>query len=311
MKARLQSLKRLDLSFGYITGTVNFCEVAPRLTEVKLMGIYRPVTISLPWEQLRVCTLDDTEVAFYVLQHAKNLWRLHLDLSNLSEGPPRPGGLMTLSPNPFTRHLGLNVLIMEWSFMDHWELNFFFFSVTLPALRILKVRFDYPYSTDIDERASIADDRDELDDTLRKFFQQSCAHLETLELIDIPFSQFALIRHLKYSPSLSSLDIRFDSRWYTIDKTLLCELDVNRPWHLLPRLRSLSLRGLVNIVSIGEPLGALIASRRHINPEHHEVALLENLTLECDFLQPESEYPQFQQFVSEGLNITYETGVGT
>ncbi|KAF8874473.1 hypothetical protein BD779DRAFT_1804927 [Infundibulicybe gibba] len=177
------------------------------------------------------------------------------------------------------------------------------------TLRTLKIRFDYSYSEDLGERARIDDDRYELDCSLGRFFERSCAHLETLELIDIPFSQTSLISHLKFSPSLSSLDIRFDSRWYTIDETLLRELDVNRPKHILPRLCSLSLRGLANLVPTGELLDALIASRRHINPDHHEVALLENLTLECDFLQLESEYPQFQRFVSEGLNIIYGKGV--
>ncbi|KAF8877819.1 hypothetical protein BD779DRAFT_1803863 [Infundibulicybe gibba] len=262
------------------------------------MEIRQPVVINLPWEQLRMCALDHSEVALYVLQHAKNLRRLHLDLSELEVSEEPVISSRDLRPC----HLGLNTLTIDWNFYMDPDINFFFSSITLPALQTLEICFDYPDTGDEDIYA----DQAELGLVLARFFERSCMCLGTLELTDIPFSQSALIKCLAFSPSLISLDIQFDSRWHVIGQTLLRKLNVNHPGHILPRLSSLSLRGL-DIMSTEESLNALITSRRDIDPEHHDsVALLENLTLECK--SSESEYPQFQQFVSEGLNVSYEMG---
>ncbi|KAF8880431.1 hypothetical protein BD779DRAFT_1089960 [Infundibulicybe gibba] len=77
VKTRLDSLKYLSLYPGNTNGTIDFCEVAPQLTEIKLMEFFEPVVIKLPWEQLEVCTLDNAEIIHYALRHAKNLRALH------------------------------------------------------------------------------------------------------------------------------------------------------------------------------------------------------------------------------------------
>ncbi|KAF8882571.1 hypothetical protein BD779DRAFT_1542605, partial [Infundibulicybe gibba] len=181
VKSRLHSLKRLDLSFSDVTGTVDFCEVAPQLTEIMLETIFEPIIIKLPWEQLR----------HYALQHAKNLRVLHLDTKYKAPEPPT-------------------------------------------------IRFDHDWAVtgfDIVEA-----DRAELASALAGFFERSCTRLNRLELIGVPFSQSALIGCLTFSPSLVSFDIQFDQRWYAIDDELLHRLDVRCPTHILPRIRSLSLR---------------------------------------------------------------------
>ncbi|KAF8877812.1 hypothetical protein BD779DRAFT_1628833 [Infundibulicybe gibba] len=304
VRTHLHSLKSVNLFFGYPAKTVDFFEVAPQLTEITLMGISEPVIIKLPWEQLTVCTLctfDHGEVALYVLQHAKNLRELHLDFSE-SEGP---GESAMSGPGFHLCHPGLNTLTTDWGPNMILDIDFFS-SVTLPALQTLEVCFGYPDADDADGLDIIDTAQAELAVMLADFFEQSCMYLSTLELTDIPFSPSALIECLVFSPSLVSLDIQFDSRWCAIDQSFLHRLNVNHPGYILPRLSSLSLRGLADM-SIEGPLNALITSRRHIDPKHHEeVALLENLTLECESLQLKSQYPQFQQFVSEGLNITWK-----
>ncbi|KAF8873307.1 hypothetical protein BD779DRAFT_1477079 [Infundibulicybe gibba] len=305
VRSRLHSLKRLNLHFGNsnITGTVDFCEVAPQLTEIGLTGIRNPeVTIKLPWEQLRACTLDGSGITHYVLQHAKNLRGLHLDMSNL--GMMARPWLELPGTSPHSDHLVLKVLIVEWSFDSDAEMDQFFSSITLPSLRTLKVRFNYPEPDDAEHAAAVDADRAELAFVLADFFKRSCTHLTTLELTGIPFSQSALIKCLVFSPSLVSLDIRFDSQWNTINEKLLRRLNVNHPKYILPCLRSLAIRGAVGL-GIEAPLDALIASRRHIDPKHHKVAMLENLILsECSFFQIDGDYPWFQRFAPEGLNIT-------
>ncbi|KAF8877796.1 hypothetical protein BD779DRAFT_1677143 [Infundibulicybe gibba] len=254
VRNRLHSLKRLNLTFGDTTGTVDFCEIAPQLTEIWLRAICKPVVIKLPWEQLRICTLEYTEVAHYVLQHAKSLRGLHLDMSNMPEyGPPR----LEMPIGPHSLHPNLRALIVKWNFKDS-NMNLFLSSITLPSLLSLKIHFDYP---DIHDENT-------------------------------------LIKCLEFSPSrLVSLDIEFDSRWGTIDRELLDGLNLNHSRHILPRLRSLAFRGEANMFIEGLRDG---------------VAILENLTLECIFLQifDESGPPQFHRFVSEGLNIKYGKGWG-
>ncbi|KAF8877795.1 hypothetical protein BD779DRAFT_1677142 [Infundibulicybe gibba] len=301
VRTRLHSLKSLNLFFGDTIGIVDFCEVAPQLTQVKLMQIYEPIIIRLPWEQLRVCTLDNSEVARYVLQHAKNLRELHLDMSKLSGNDPLIEPVM-LDLGPHSHHPELNILIIEWSSMDP-DINLFFSSITLPSLQTLQVCFDYP---DFEDSDCLDANQTKLALTLAGFFERSCAHLNTLKLTDISFSQDGLVKCLVFSPSLISLDIQFDSRWLGIGGTLLGRLNVNHPTCILPHLRSLALRHPVDIL-IEEPLDTLIASRRHIDPKHDGVALLEDLTLECSFFQLDKS-PRFHRFASEGLNILYENG---
>ncbi|KAF8877794.1 hypothetical protein BD779DRAFT_1789443 [Infundibulicybe gibba] len=301
-RTRLDSLKSLKLSFLSITGTVDFFEVAPQLTRVKLIHVYEPVIIKLPWEQLRVCTADNTEVARYVLQHAKNLRKLHLDRYQLSEDDPLIESVMPDLAS-HSHHLKLSVLIIEWSSGEDLDL---FSLTTLPSLQTLQIHFDYDPS---DDPASIDARRAQLAPALVGFFERSCAHLDTLEFSGIPFSQGELIKCLAFSPSVVSFSIQFSDRWQEIDEELLdsLRLDANRPRHILPRLRSLTLQRPFGM-SIEEPLDNLIASRRHIDQNHDGIALLEDLTLKFPPFQPE-ELPRFHQFVSGGLNISYEMPV--
>ncbi|KAF8867596.1 hypothetical protein BD779DRAFT_1685582 [Infundibulicybe gibba] len=171
------------------------------------------------------------------------------------------------------------------------------------SLRTLNVYFDYP--------KEISADLAELAPALAGFFQRSCTRLSTLKLTKIPFSQNALIECLAFSPSLVSLDIGFDSRWDRIGKVILDRLNLNHPTHVLPRLRSLTFRGPINMF-VEELVDTLVASRRHIDPKRDGVAMLENLTLESTFPQLVDEDGPllFHRFVSEGLNIKYGKGWG-
>ncbi|KAF8880432.1 hypothetical protein BD779DRAFT_1675946 [Infundibulicybe gibba] len=304
-RTRLDSLKQLTLHFRDTSGTVDFCEVAPQLTEIDLTGIYKRIVIKLPWEQLRVCTLDNAEITHYALRHAKNLRVLHLSIDYKA---PR---LMSMPRNPHSCHSGLSTLNMWWNYSAH-EVSFFS-SITLPSLQTLKIRFT-PLDPEMDQDniryVNIETDRAEAAPILAGFFRRSCAHLSTLTLDHIPFSQSELIECLALAPSLVSLDIQFDGHYHTthtmINEKLLCRLNANHPKSILPRLRSLSLRGPGMFSE--ELLYSLIASRQDIDRKNDGVALLENLTLECPFGQPglsDTWSPRFQQFVSGGLNITY------
>ncbi|KAF8882570.1 hypothetical protein BD779DRAFT_1542593 [Infundibulicybe gibba] len=299
VRARLHSLKRLNLFFGGVTGTVDFCEVAPRLTEIKLAGNYEPAVIKLPWEQLRVCTVDNSGVALYVLQHAKDLQTFHLDMNGGSDfdAPwlPMPRG-------PHAHHPGLETLIIEGT----PDMAFFFSSITLPSLRTLEVSFgDIDSDDDSDEED--AKDRSELVPIISTFLERSSKHLTTLILTNIPFPPNGLIKCLAIVPSLVSLDIQFDQQDVINDK-LLHALNVNLPGYILPRLRSLSLRGPGMFSE--ERLDAVVTSRRDIRPTNDEVALLENLTLECSIPLGQStrRLPRIHRFVCGGLNITYGAG---
>ncbi|KAF8882554.1 hypothetical protein BD779DRAFT_919171 [Infundibulicybe gibba] len=294
VRAHLSSLKRLVLFFGNTTGTVDFCEVAPQLTEIRLMGIHQPVIIKLPWEQLVVCALDNSGLALYVLQHAKNLRTCHLDMSDLED----PSWLST-PRDPHACHPGLDTLVIHWSLVDP-SIDSFFSSITLPSLRTLEIDFDSAYLDYI-----IDDDSPELAcRTMSGFFKRSSEHLSTLNLANIPFSPSILIECLALVPSLVSLDIQFD-KWYAISNELLHRLNASLHGYILPRLRSLSLQG--PSVFSEESLDALVTSRRHINPTNDGVALLENLTLKCSIPggQSTDRLPRFHRFVLGGLSITY------
>ncbi|KAF8880428.1 hypothetical protein BD779DRAFT_1473882 [Infundibulicybe gibba] len=302
VRTRLDSLKYLSLYFGGTTGTVDFCQVAPRLTEIELEEIHEPVTIKLPWEQLEICTLDNAEITHYVLQHAKNLRVLHL---STYYGTPH---LMSMPRNPHSYYQGLSTLNMWWRrSAPGIQL---FSSITLPSLQTLKICFGFfgfDKGMDNIRRANVEAGRAEVVPVLAGFFERSCAHLSTLTLTDIPFSQSGLIRCLELAPSLVSLDIQFDGECHgirTTNEELLRRLNVGHPNHILLRLHSLSLRGPGMIPE--ELLDSLIASRRDIDPTNDGVALLENLTLERPIRHDwvKIQLP-FQRFVSGGLNFTY------
>ncbi|KAF8875991.1 hypothetical protein BD779DRAFT_1677982 [Infundibulicybe gibba] len=184
------------------------------------------------------------------------------------------------------------------------DLSLFFSLITLPSLRILEVRFGYPgrdYSSD----DGGIDDQSELAPIISGFFERSSTHLSKLNLIDIPFSPRGLIKCLSFVPSLVALDICFNGQWHGIDDEILRRLNANHSQYILPRIRSLSLRGLGAFSE--ELLDALVTSRRDISPTNDQVSLLENLTLDCSTPQSNStsRLPRFQRFTSEGLNITY------
>ncbi|KAF8882555.1 hypothetical protein BD779DRAFT_919240 [Infundibulicybe gibba] len=298
VKTRLHLLKRLNIFFGpATTGTVDFCEVAPQLTEVSLIGIYQPVIIQLPWEQLEVCTLDNSGLALYILQHAKNLQICHLDMSELFP----PGPWLSTPRDPHSYNPRLDTLVVRWSLLD-LSTDIFFSSITLPSLQTLEVDFD---STNFHHH--VVDDPPELTrSTMSGFFKRSSKHLSTLNLTNIPFSSSILIECLALVPSLVSLDIHFDE-WHEISDKLLHRLNISLPGYILPRLRSLSLRG--PSVFSSETLDALVTSRRYINPINDGTALLKNLTLKCTIPEGQStdsdRLPRFHRFVSGGLNIVY------
>ncbi|KAF8882563.1 hypothetical protein BD779DRAFT_1787873 [Infundibulicybe gibba] len=297
-RTRLHSLKTLKLSFDNTDGgTVDFCEVAPQLTEIDLAGIHEPVVIQLPWEQLVVCTLDNSGLALYVLQHATNLRTFHLDMANLVDPP-----WLSTPRDPHSYHQGLENLTVRWSIADP-SINSFFSSITLPSLRTLDIDFDSSWIDDIVEPADLTASN------MSGFFERSCKHLTTLRLAEIPVFPDDLMMCLALTPSLVSLDIHFgsESDWLGADwDELLAAFDVNLPGYILPCLRSLSFRGHPTFSE--ELLDDVIASRRDINPTDDRVTLLESLTLECSIPsdQSTSRLPQFHRFVSGGLNITYE-----
>ncbi|KAF8880436.1 hypothetical protein BD779DRAFT_1473887 [Infundibulicybe gibba] len=230
VRTHLHSLRQLTLYFSDTTGTVDFCEVAPQLTQIDLVDILEPVVIKLPWEQLKVCTLDNAEIAHYVLQHAKNLRILRLDIAYEA---PEPPSLMSRGPHSY--HLGLNTLNLQWNhFAPEIDVNSFFSSITLPSLRTLKVHFSCLDPEDTTQFTDFDTNRAELAPILAGFFERSCTHLSTLTLTDIPFSQSGLIQCLAFAPSLVSLDVQFDGYWYAIKSKLLHRLDANHPEHILP-----------------------------------------------------------------------------
>ncbi|KAF8873301.1 hypothetical protein BD779DRAFT_1679265 [Infundibulicybe gibba] len=327
----LHSLKRLNLDFADAAfGIVDFCEVAPQLTDVRLTGIYESIIVKLPWEQLRTCTLDNSGATHYILQHAKNLRTCHLNMARLEVydtwSSPR---------NSHSCNMGLDTLVVRWHMVDP-DLDIFFSSITLPSLQNLEVDFDScsadfkpdcddcsdsdsaigdnqsDSNSDIDDDQSDSDsdsddDRSELlPMAMSRFFERSSAHLSVLTLLCIPFPPSRLIKWLAHVPSLISLDIRFE--FLSINNKLLHALNASLPGHILPCLRSLSLRWQGRFSE--ELLDTVIASRRDIDPADDRVALLESLTLACSVPrgQPTNRLPRFHRFVSGGLNITYENG---
>ncbi|KAF8880433.1 hypothetical protein BD779DRAFT_1549273 [Infundibulicybe gibba] len=207
--------------------------------------------------------------------------------------------LPTMPRGPHSCHLGLNTLNLRW---DHFaletDINSLLSSITLPSLRTLEVDFStFRHHLDFN--------RTELELVLAGFFERPCTHLSVLTLTSIPFSEGGLILCLALAPSLVSLNIQFDGRPHVINNNILRRLDANHPKQILPRLHSLSLRGLA--VFSEELLDALVTSRRDINPTNDGVVLLENLTLECSAPQDSLAIhpPRFHRFVPEGLKITY------
>ncbi|KAF8882579.1 hypothetical protein BD779DRAFT_919926 [Infundibulicybe gibba] len=224
VRTHLHSLKTLHLHFGSAAGTIDFCEVAPQLTDVGLTGIYGPIIIKLPWEQLRSCTLDNSEFALDVLQRARNLQTCRLVMTYITVD-----NIGAWSSTPGDPHScpGLDTLIVCWS-TDDPNINTFFSSITLPSLRTLEIDFDSDFvmsDSDYDD----CSDLDDLDDsdhttadqstmasiTMSRFFGRSSTHLNTLTLIGIPFSSSgladALHLHLPLFPSRSNSMIGIQS----------------------------------------------------------------------------------------------------
>ncbi|KAF8882569.1 hypothetical protein BD779DRAFT_1542585 [Infundibulicybe gibba] len=185
--------------------------------------------------------------------------------------------------DPHSCHMGLETLTIRWSLADP-SIDTFFSSITLPSLQTLEIDFDSAYVDD-----TIDDPPDLTPGTVSGFFERSCKHLSTLCLTNITFFPEELIICLSFTPSLVSLDAHFgfESGWFEINLDgLLRALDVNLPGYILPRLHSLSFRGL---------------------PTFSEELLDADLTLECSIPPDQStdRIPQFHRFMSEGLNITY------
>ncbi|KAF8877798.1 hypothetical protein BD779DRAFT_1475055 [Infundibulicybe gibba] len=246
----------------YTTGTMDFCEVAPRLTEVQLQEIYEHVTIKLPWNQLQFCSVDSPEVACYILQHAENLRMCFLDVASV---PPDSLWIPDLPHGPYTYHLQLTTLTVLAEYADIVE---FFSFTTLPSLQNLKVYFNYHNldsnsfeddSEDIDFDGIPIDDGLELAPTIFQFLERSSPQLSILKLTDIPFSESDLIGCLALVPSVVFLDIGFNGNRNVISHALLRVLDANIPGYVLPCLSSLAFRGPAGISE--EALDALIASR--------------------------------------------------
>ncbi|KAF8882576.1 hypothetical protein BD779DRAFT_1542653 [Infundibulicybe gibba] len=319
VRTHLHSLKRLNLDLDRnTTETMDFCEVAPQLTDVRLRGVDEPISIKLPWEQLRTCTIDDDGLALYALQHAKNLQTFHLDMAYF----PAEGAWLSMLNDPHCRHTRLRTLIIHWSSSDPEPVNSFVSSITLPSLRTLEIDFDSsPFESDSDyndygssdrsdsnsSNSDITDDRSEIAlITLSGFLERSSPHLSTLTLAGIPSSPDRLIWCLAQVPSLVSLSIQFDD-WHTINNKVLFSLNVNLLGYILPRLHSLSLRGRSKFSE--ELLDAVVASRREINPANQGVALLEDLTLSARPKGPgHRPASSISPFRAGGLNVTYGKG---
>ncbi|KAF8873298.1 hypothetical protein BD779DRAFT_1679264 [Infundibulicybe gibba] len=318
VKARLQSLKRLRLSFDCVTGTVDFCEVAPQLTEIWLEMISKPIVITLPWEQLRLCTLDNTGIALYLFQQAKNIQKCHLKHCDLYPH------WLSIPRGPHSHHLALDTLVIdEWRHSDNHTMSSFFSSLTLPSLRVLDIHFPhlmhFPKDEDNDSDSESDDgsiDGPQFGSTFLKFIERSAVHLNELRLIRFPSSPSQFIDCLTLTQSLVSLDIQYDhydDHWdwtlhREINDEILHALSANLPGPILPCLRSLTLRG--RCLFLEESLDAVVTSRRDINPmDVHRIALLENLILDCStpigWPSEPCRPPSFHRFVPRGLNIEY------
>ncbi|KAF8882590.1 hypothetical protein BD779DRAFT_923371 [Infundibulicybe gibba] len=316
VKARLQSLKQLKLSFARVTGTVVLCEIALQLTEIWLKTIYEPVVIKLPWEQLRVCALDNIGVALYILQQAKNLETCHI---RQHDSDPVEHWL-SMPRDPHSHHPKLDTLIVgEWRQVADLTMSSFFFSLTLPSLRVLDVHFPlvmcFPGDEDSDD-SEFDDgyvDGPQFASRFRKFIKRSSRHLDQLRLIRIPFTPSQFIDCLALAQSVVSLEIQYEEHWDSsrnngVNDEFLHALSANSPRPILPCLRSLTLRGECHFLE--ESFDTFVTSRQDINPtDVRGVALLENLVLDCSTpmgwpTEPRRP-PSFHRFTSEGLNIEY------
>ncbi|KAF8883536.1 hypothetical protein BD779DRAFT_826122 [Infundibulicybe gibba] len=296
VKGHLRSLKVLKVSSAGNFAHMDFCE-APQLTEVWLENMFQSHVVKLPWEQLRDCTLSDSVIVLYALQHAKNIQTCRLDMCI------PPWGSIPKTPPRFCCP-SLNTLIIYWRPEDPY-INEFFSSITLSSLQNLEIRLlpalGGSWSTDFHYLS-------ELGPTLLKFFERSSSHLAALTLDDLPISSTQLIDYLTLMPSLISLDIKYEHSAHRIGNDFAEHLTLNHPNYpsLLPRLGALSLRGWVSFSE--EYLYNLIASRRNINLQNVGAVLLAELVLDC-FSSTDWSHcckpPLFHQFVSEGLSITY------
>ncbi|KAF8883125.1 hypothetical protein BD779DRAFT_1626434 [Infundibulicybe gibba] len=312
VKTRLQSLKRLKLSFDRVTGAMDFCEVAPQLTEIWLERISQPIVINLPWEQLQVSTLDDGRAALYFLRQAKNIQTCRLKQPSMHIIP----WLSSLRGR--FRHL-LDTLIIDGWCQEDRAMFKFFASLTLPSLRTLNIHFPQVMESSSDgdsDSDESDDDRGSVDSSLFssiffKFFKRSSTHLNNLTLIDIPFPQDQFIDCLASAQSLVSLDIQYDDEsldWADDEFLHALTWNTDLPRSILPCLSSLFLRGHCHLSE--RALDAFVTSRRDINPMGvPKVALLENLALDCSPPWSWSEKPHrpplFHRFVPEGLSIEY------
>ncbi|KAF8883548.1 hypothetical protein BD779DRAFT_1801949 [Infundibulicybe gibba] len=293
VRGRLRSLKKLRISCLNTTGTIDFCEEAPQLTEIQLERVHTPLAIKLPWAQLDDCILDGSMITLYTLQRAENLQicRLHMDCRRT---PQR-----WLPMEWVVHHSRLKTLIVSYWHPEDFHIDMFFFSLALLSLQTLEFHF-----------SEVITPLSMLVHALSEFFERSSLHLTTLKLTGIPFPPSNLVNYLTLTPSLVSLNISFASESHRfIDNDFLHRLTFDRTNRLLPHLSSLTLQGDAGFSE--RALDTLITSRRDVMLCDAGVALLANLVLTCTIpydWEGWPEPPSFHRFASEGLDIVYGHG---